>query len=73
MKYNVLKDWIQHLHIIPSVFDIGNMEGICGDANGDDSNDFVAPDGRIPESQSTHDIDSIINEWRYGILKLASL
>lgn len=49
------------------------MEGICGDANGDDSNDFVAPDGRIPESQSTHDIDSIINEWRYGILKLASL
>lgn len=51
-------NWIQHLQIVPSVFDIGNLEGICGNANGDNSDDFVAPDG------TTGDIDSIINTWK---------
>lgn len=64
VKYNVYSDWIQHLQIIPSVFDIGNLEGICGDANGDDSDDFVAPDGRTPASERREDIDSIINTWK---------
>lgn len=64
VKYNVSGDWIQHLHIIPSVFDIGNMEGICGNANGDDSDDFVAPDGRTPASDGWKDIESIINTWK---------
>lgn len=64
VKYNVYSNWIQHLQIIPSVFDIGNMEGICGNANGDYSDDFVAPDGRIPASESRTDIDSVINTWK---------
>lgn len=64
VKYKVSGDWIQHLHIIPSVFDIGNMEGICGNANGDNSDDFVAPDGRTPASNGEKDIESIINTWK---------
>lgn len=64
VKYNVYSNWIQHLQIIPSVFDIGNLEGICGDANGNDSDDFVAPDGRTPASERREDIDSIINTWK---------
>lgn len=64
VKYEVEEDWIKYLHIIPSVFDIGNLEGICGNANGDDSDDFKAPDGRTPASQGREDIDSIINTWK---------
>lgn len=67
MKYRVSSSWIQYLHIIPSVFDIGNMEGICGNANGDQSDDILAPDGTAPASESRQDIDIIINAWRKGI------
>lgn len=40
------------------------MEGICGNANGDNSDDFVAPDGRTPASDGKKDIESIINTWK---------
>lgn len=40
------------------------MEGICGNANGDNSDDFVAPDGRTPASDEKEDIESIINTWK---------
>lgn len=64
VKYKVYSNWIQNLQIVPSVFDIGNLEGICGNANGDNSDDFVAPDGRTPASERREDIDSIINTWK---------
>lgn len=41
------------------------MEGICGNANGDDSDDFKAPDGSTPANQTRKDIESIINTWKY--------
>lgn len=43
------------------------MEGICGNANGDQSDDILAPDGTAPASESRQDIDIIINAWRKGI------
>lgn len=67
MKYVVYGSWIQHLHIVPSVFDIGNMEGICGNANGDQNDDILAPNGTRPASNNRQDIDIIINSWRYKI------
>lgn len=66
MKYIVAGSWIQYLHIISSVFDIGNMKGICGNANanGDQNDDILAPDGTRPASDNRRDIDIIINTWR---------
>ncbi|XP_056022076.1 uncharacterized protein LOC125649695 [Ostrea edulis] len=64
VKFNVYRNWIQHLHIIPSVFDIGNMEGICGNANGNESDDFVSPDGSTPTRLERDEIDQIISTWR---------
>lgn len=43
------------------------MEGICGNANGDQSDDILAPDGTAPASESRRDIDIIINAWRKDI------
>ncbi|XP_056020810.1 von Willebrand factor D and EGF domain-containing protein-like [Ostrea edulis] len=64
VKFKVHSNWIQHLHIIPSVFDIGNMEGICGNANGNPSDDFVSPDGSTPTQLESDEIDQIISTWR---------
>lgn len=64
MKYIVAGSWIQYLHIIPSDFDIGNMKGICGNANSDQNDDILAPDGTRPASDNRRDIDIIINTWR---------
>lgn len=44
------------------------MEGICGNANDNDADDFVAPDGRTPTSDSREDNDIIINTWKYVTL-----
>lgn len=73
VKYVVYKNWIQHLHIIPSVFDIDNVEGICGNPNGNDSDDFVAPDGRTPESNERRHIDDIIKTWKVDLSTSSSL
>lgn len=62
VKYKLNGNWIQYLHIIPSAFDIDNIEGICGNANGNDTDDFVAADGRT--SNRREDIDIIINTWK---------
>lgn len=40
------------------------MEGICGNVNGDDFDDFVVFDGRIFVSNEWEDIEIIINIWK---------
>lgn len=43
------------------------MEGICGNANDDQNDDILAPDGTRPASDNRRDIDIIINTWRQKI------
>eukprot|EP00105_Crassostrea_gigas_P041617 XP_019925765.1 PREDICTED: uncharacterized protein LOC105335333 [Crassostrea gigas] len=73
VKYKLHGNWIRYLHIIPSAFDIDNMEGICGNANDNDADDFVAPDGRTPTSDSREDNDIIINTWKIQLTSPNSL
>ncbi|XP_034326433.2 von Willebrand factor D and EGF domain-containing protein isoform X1 [Magallana gigas] len=73
VKYKLHGNWIRYLHIIPSAFDIDNMEGICGNANSNDADDFVAPDGRTPTSDRREDIDIIINTWKIQLTSPNSL
>lgn len=34
-------DWINYIHVIPSIFDEDNVDGMCGNPNNIASDDFV--------------------------------
>ncbi|XP_039259400.2 IgGFc-binding protein-like isoform X1 [Styela clava] len=52
-------DGIDRLRIMAWASLKGTMEGVCGDFNDDQSNDFMTPDGTL-----VTEIDEFVNSWR---------
>lgn len=52
VKYRIGQDWIYNIHITPSMFDEGNVEGLCGNPNSDTSDDFIPQGSRVSTSNT---------------------
>lgn len=61
VKYRIGQDWLYNIHITPSIFDEDNVEGLCGNPNGDTTDDFI-PQG---SSFSTDNFHIFQGSWRY--------
>lgn len=60
VKYRTGDDLIYNIHITPSIFDEGNVEGLCGNPNNDMSDDFI-PQGSRVSTSNTRDFQE---SWR---------
>lgn len=63
VQYRVGQDWLYNIHITPSIFDEDNVEGLCGNSNGDTTDDFI-PQG---SSFSTDNFLIFQDSWRYFV------
>lgn len=61
VKYRIGEDWIYEIQIFPSIFDEDNVEGLCGNPNGNIEDDFI-PKG---QSSSIDDQTEFQKSWRY--------
>ncbi|XP_061195273.1 von Willebrand factor D and EGF domain-containing protein-like [Saccostrea echinata] len=41
VEYSVGHKWLYNIHITPSIFDEDNVDGLCGNPNNDDTDDFT--------------------------------
>ncbi|XP_061187077.1 von Willebrand factor D and EGF domain-containing protein-like [Saccostrea echinata] len=59
VEYKVGKDWLYNIHITPSIFDKDNVDGLCGNLNGKDFDDFMLPGS----STTTSDKNIFQRSW----------
>lgn len=63
VDYQVGENWLYNIHITPSIFDEDNVEGLCGNPNGNLSDDII-PQG---SSFSTDNFTTFQVSWRYFV------
>lgn len=63
VKYKIGQSWLYEIHITPSIFDEGNVEGLCGNPNSDTSDDFILQGTRV----STLNSRDFQASWRYSL------
>lgn len=69
VKYRIGRNWLYEIHVTPSIFDEGNVEGLCGNPNNDSSDDF-----NLQESgKSTLNSSVFQASWRVDINSTESL
>ncbi|XP_061187357.1 von Willebrand factor D and EGF domain-containing protein-like [Saccostrea echinata] len=60
LRYRYYGSWVNSISIFPSYFDVGNTEGICGNANLDRGDDFI-PFGSF---SPTNNFLTFTRSWR---------
>lgn len=61
VEYQIGQDWLYNIHITPSIFDEDNVEGLCGNPNGDTTDDFIPQGSSFP----TDNFPIFQDSWRY--------
>ncbi|XP_062607020.1 von Willebrand factor D and EGF domain-containing protein-like [Saccostrea cucullata] len=69
VNYRVGHRWLYNIHITPSIFDEDNVDGLCGNPNNDDTDDFI-PQG---STSATPDKNVFQSSWRVAINSTMSL
>lgn len=69
VEYQIGQDWLYNIHITPSIFDEDNVEGLCGNPNGDTTDDFIPQGSSFP----TDNFPIFQDSWRIDINSTESL